>query len=285
VPRTGRQTGEAGGDGQAQPPKLQASERTSKAPAKEDPLLSVVMPAHDEEAYLAAAVTEMASALRARGEPFEVIVAENGSTDATVEVARGLERDLAEVRVLSRPEADYGRALREGFLAATGETVVMFDVDYYDLDFLDRALAVVGRPGEPSVVVGSKRAAGAVDARSGGRRLVTSIFSRVLRLGFGLRVSDTHGMKAMHRPALLPVAESCRFGTDLFDTELVLRAERAGLRVSELPVQVEETRPSRTSISRRIPRTLAGLVRLRLALWREAARAADGAGRRRFSAR
>ena len=95
-------------------------------------------------------------------------------------------RYSAEVRVLSRPDADYGRALREGFLAAAGETVVMFDVDYYDLDFLDRALALVGQPGGPSVVVGSKRATGAVDTRSAGRRLVTSIFSQVLRLGFGL---------------------------------------------------------------------------------------------------
>ena len=82
-------------------------------------------------------------------------------------------------------------------------------------------------------------------------------------------MSDTHGMKAMRREALVPVVEACRLGTDLFDTEMVLRAERAGLATSEIPVTVEELRPSRSPIARRIPRTVAGLVRLRIVLWRD----------------
>jgi hypothetical protein len=65
------------------------------------------------------------------------------------------------------------------------------------------------------------------------------------------------------------VVTACRFGADLFDTELVLRAERAGLTVTELPVTVEEHRPSRTPIVRRIPRTIRGLFRLRVMLARE----------------
>jgi hypothetical protein len=99
--------------------------------------------------------------------------------------------------------------------------------------------------------------------------MITAGFTTVLRVGFGLGVSDTHGMKAMRRAEVVAVAEHCRFGTDLFDTELVLRAERAGLRVGEVPVTVEERRPSRTPIARRILRTLGGLVRLRVVLWRE----------------
>jgi hypothetical protein len=63
----------------------------------------------------------------------------------------------------------------------------------------------------------------------------------------------------------------CRAGPDLFDTELVIRAERAGLRVEEIPVTVVERRPSRTSILGRVPRTLVGLARLRVALRRERA--------------
>jgi hypothetical protein len=100
--------------------------------------------------------------------------------------------------------------------------------------------------------------------------MVTATFSLLLRVAFGLRVSDTHGMKALRRAAVEPIARRCRFGTDLFDTELVLRAERVGLAIAELPVAVEERRPSRTPIWRRVPRTLAGLARLRLTLWREA---------------
>ena len=230
--------------------------------------LSVVMPAHDEEAYLIDAVRAVVSGLRERGGTFEVVVVENGSTDATPEVARALADELPEVRVLSLAEADYGAALREGFLASTGDLVGIFDVDYYDLAFLEAATEVA-RPGGPVIVVATKRGEGSSDARPLPRRIVTAVFSFILRAGFGLGVSDTHGMKLVRRDPLVPLARACRVGTDLFDTELILRAERSGLVAVELPVAVEETRPSRTSIVRRIPRTLRGLLRLRLALWRE----------------
>ena len=73
----------------------------------------------------------------------------------------------------------------------------------------------------------------------------------------------------MRREAVEPIARRCRNGTDLFDTELVLRAERAGLKIAEVPVTVEEHRPPRTPIGRRVARTMIGLVRLRIQLWRE----------------
>ncbi len=227
------------------------------------------MPAHDEEDWLHSAVGEVATGLRARALEFEIVIVENGSTDTTVDVAKGLETEYPEVRSVSLGQADYGLALREGFLMASGDAVAIFDVDYFDLGFLDRALVVIGDPEGPAIVVASKRGAGAVDTRAWTRRMVTSVFALVLRAGFGLGVSDTHGMKVLRREPLVELARACRFGTDLFDTELVLRAERHGLRAVEIGVTVEERRPSRTSIFRRIPRTLSGLARLRIALWRE----------------
>jgi glycosyltransferase involved in cell wall biosynthesis len=223
------------------------------------------MPAFNEADYLEAAVTTVAGAPAVD----EVIVVENGSTDTTAEVARRLEARLDNVRALSLPDPDYGAALKAGFLAASGELVVNFDVDYFDLEFLTAATDRLDQPDQPAVVVGSKRAPGAQDDRPFPRRLITSAFSLVLRRGFGLRVSDTHGMKALRREAVLAIVEQCRFGTDLFDTELILRAERAGLVVAEIPVAVIEQRPARTSILRRGVRTVRGLVRLRAALGRD----------------
>ena len=233
-------------------------------------MLSIVMPAHNEAGYLETAVREVHDGVRERGQELELLVVENGSTDDTLAIARRLSRELPEVRVLSREPPDYGAALRDGLLAAQGELVVTFDVDYYDLGFVDRALALLTRTGHaPDIVVGSKRAPGARDERPWPRRLVTTVYSRLVRLGFSLSVSDTHGMKAMRRAAVEPLIERCRFRTDLFDTELVIRGERAGLQVVELPVTAQERRPSRTPILRRVPRTLAGMVVLRLALWRD----------------
>jgi len=236
---------------------------------QDEAVISVVMPAHDEEAFLAAAVAEVVAGLRGRGGAFEIVVVENGSGDSTAAVAAALAGEYPEVRALSLDRADYGNALRQGFLAAEGRAVAIFDVDYYDLGFLDRALEVLDGPGGPSIVVGSKRGPGAVDTRARSRQLVTWVFSTVLHLGFGLKVSDTHGMKVLRRDDMVALVEGSKFGTDLFDTELIIRAERAGMRVDELPVVVEETRPSRTSIARRIPRSLVGLARLRIVLWKE----------------
>lgn len=225
------------------------------------------MPAHNEEGYLEPAVKTVVTALAGRDQGFEVIIAQNGSTDATSAEGRRLADAYEAVRVLDLPSPDYGLALRAGFLQASGELVVNFDVDLVDLDFLERALAVMADP-EVTVVVGSKRTAGSEDRRGPARRLVTATFSLVLRHGFGLRISDTHGLKALRRQPLAPLVAACHFGKDIFDTELIIRAERTGLRVEEIPVAVSDTRPPRTPIARRIPRTLAGLARLWLVLRR-----------------
>jgi glycosyltransferase involved in cell wall biosynthesis len=232
--------------------------------------VSVVMPAFNEAEILAMSVKEVVSGLRRRDASFEVIVVENGSTDGTLAIAKEIAAELAEVRVEHRDEADYGRALRAGLLSASGDAVVNFDTDYFDLGFLDAAVAMVLDPEGPAIVVGSKRAAGATDTRAPLRRVATWAFATMLRFAFGVKVSDTHGMKAMRRAAVRPYAEDCFSGQDLFDTELILRVERAGLGTGEIPVAVHELRPARSSFLSRVPRTLRGLCRLRIALSKEA---------------
>jgi glycosyltransferase AglD len=233
-------------------------------------VLTVVMPAYNEAGFLEQSVRDVSAGLRARGGEFEIVVVENGSTDGTYDLAQRLAAEDGVVRALRRPAPDYGDALRAGLLDARGDVVVNFDVDYYDLEFLAEAVDLVRSPGGPAIVVASKRHEGSNDQRPFRRRLVTLTFSTLLHVGFGLGVSDTHGMKAMRRADVVGLAEECRFGIDLFDTELILRAERAGLAVGELPAHVEERRPARTSIWARVPRTVWGLVRLRVAIkgWR-----------------
>lgn len=231
--------------------------------------VSVVMPAFNEAEILESTVHTVVDGMRARGRSFELIIVENGSTDGTAEIADRLAIDAPEVRVEHCAEADYGRALRTGLLAAQGDAVVNFDADFYDLAFLASAVERVKAPDGPAVVVGTKRGEGATDERTVLRRVATATFSTLLRVGFGLHVSDTHGIKAMRRAAVEPYARVCTFGQDLFDTELILRVERAGLRTAEIPVLVTELRPARSSLLKRVPRTLRGLVKLRITLFRD----------------
>lgn len=219
------------------------------------------MPAHNEAEYLPPAVHTVVAGLAQRGDGFEVLVVENGSSDETWAVAQRLAETYPEVRTHRLDRADYGAALRAGFLGSVGDIVVNFDVDFVDLDFLQTAVSAL-RSGPVAMVVGSKRNPGSQDRRAPARRLVTATFSLALRYGFGLGISDTHGLKAMRRQAVADLVEQCRFGQDIFDTELIIRAERAGLAVMEVPVRVSDTRPPRTALMQRIPRTLTGLVRL-----------------------
>ncbi|MFZ4516515.1 MAG: glycosyltransferase family 2 protein [Acidimicrobiia bacterium] len=233
-------------------------------------MLSVVIPVFNEADLVGETVHAVSAFLVATEPEFEIQVVENGSTDDTLAIATALAESIPQVRVQHLSDADYGAALRAGLLAARGDVVVNFDVDYYDFDFLTRAVAAIRAetPDAPDVVVGSKRAPGATDTRPWYRRLVTWTFTQLLHLLFGMRVSDTHGIKALRRRTVTPIAQRCLFGKDLFDTELVLRSERANLFVTEIPVSVIERRPSRTSILRRVPRTILGLLRLRIALLR-----------------
>ncbi|HXF56272.1 MAG TPA: glycosyltransferase family 2 protein [Actinomycetota bacterium] len=227
--------------------------------------LSVVIPVHNEEGILGETVKRITSGLGQLGlEAWEVILCENGSTDRTREVAEELARTQPGVRTLVSAAPDYGAAMRAGFQAAAGDAVVNFDADYYDLDFVRRALAA-----DAHIVVAGKGVPGAEDTRRLSRRLVSRGFSWLVRRVLRVRVAETHGMKVFRREAIAPILPLVRATKDLFDTELLVRAERAGLRIAILPVRTVELRRSRTAILSRVPRTLWGLLRIRARLRRE----------------
>jgi len=224
---------------------------------------SVVVPVHNEESFLEEALAAMRSALTSIGSNPDIYLVENGSTDATLESAGRLAEQDPRLHVLSLPEADYGAAMREGLMVAPGEWVVTFDVDYYSEDFLRRLHTIRG---DADVVIASKRAPGSEDRRSSFRRVGTWVFNGLVRLLLGTRVTDTHGIKAFSRRVIAQLAGKVLNTKDLFDTELVLRAERAGFRIVEVPIVVEEKRQARSSYIKRVPGAIRGLLQLRSVL-------------------
>ena len=239
------------------------------------PRVSVVMPAFNEAEILATSVKTVVDGLRARREAFELIIVENGSTDDHACDRDEIAAEFPEVRVEHRDEADYGRALRAGLLAATrrGRRQLRHRLLRPRLPRRGRR-AGARRPTVPRSSSGSKRGEGATDTRDPLRKLATLVFSTMLRVGFGLHVSDTHGMKAMRRAAVEPYARICNSGQDLFDTELILRVERAGLRPPRSRWTSTSCARHAARSSPRVPRTLLGCGKLRCALWKES-RAAD----------
>jgi glycosyltransferase involved in cell wall biosynthesis len=224
--------------------------------------LSIVLPAHNEVTLLGSTVTNLISGLGSTELSYEIVIVENGSTDATLQLARRLADEVPHVRVLTQAVGNYGAALEAGIIASRGDFVATFDVDYYDLAFLRRALELLAST-NAGVVIASKRAAGSDDQRALARRAVTLAHMVVLRQILGLSVSDVHGMKVIRRAQLLPVIEKTVLRDSSFDVEYVLRAQRAGIAIEELPAIVVELRPARTGIGRRSVRAIADVVRLR----------------------
>jgi len=229
------------------------------------PSISIVIPVFNEEAILRAAILDLRDRLSFLPWSYEIVIAENGSTDRTLEIATELAGRFGELRVRHTAEPNYGKALREGILDARGETVICDEIDLCDTDFYARALSLLR---DPSVdfVVGSKAMEGAMDRRPYFRRLGTVVINGMLRVALGFRGTDTHGLKAFRREAGQPIARACQIDRDLFASELVIRAERAGVGVREIPVRVQEKRPPTVGLVRRVPSVLRNLAKLFIAI-------------------
>ena len=223
------------------------------------PSLSIVVPVYNEAEFIPTALPRMIAAVESVGAPYTILIVENGSSDGTAEVARRVAGDNP-VIVDSLPSPDYGAAMRHGFLSSDGDWIVNFDIDYFSADFLREVLE---QPEESDLVIGSKRDPRSEDRRPLLRRVATAVFNILLTVILGSTVSDTHGMKGFRRKLVDDVGPMVVSTKDLFDTELVVRAERAGYAIVEVPVVVEEMRQARSSLLKRAPRTVMGLFRIR----------------------
>jgi glycosyltransferase involved in cell wall biosynthesis len=229
------------------------------------PRVSIIIPIYNEEAILHSAVVDLIDRLSEFDWPYELILAENGSRDATVEIANGLADRFPQVKSFSLGEPNYGKALRRGILEATGEFVICDEIDLCDTDFYRRSMELL-ETNRAELVVGSKLLAGASDERPLSRHAASMVINGMLRIALGFKGTDTHGLKAFRRAPLVEVARACLVDKDLFASEFVIRAERAGIRIQEIPVRVLEKRPPSIHLMKRVPRVLKDLTKLFIAI-------------------
>jgi glycosyltransferase involved in cell wall biosynthesis len=228
-----------------------------------DPEISIIIPVHNEAAIIEGSVRELYARVEKFSKRFEIIIAENGSSDETAAIARELSKELPRVKLIQLGEPNYGKALRQGIMVARGRYIHCDEIDICDADFHRRALELfVGEDGGFDLVVGSKTMAGARDRRPLSRRAATKIINGLLRVSLGFRGTDTHGLKAFRRESILPVVEACVVDRDMFASELVIRAERARKRIVEIPLNLKEKREPSIQLTKRVPRVVKNLVQL-----------------------
>jgi len=227
---------------------------------------SVVVPIYNEEEILLDSCHKILKICKKMDMDFEIIFSENGSTDKTLTLINEFSSEKSECKVISNQVANYGIALRNGFQEARNDMIISFDIDYFSEEFLLDSLSLEKKY---SAITASKRLSESQDGRKFVRRIATNFFVLILKILFQTSMSDTHGMKGIRRSSCEEEIQNVVSTQDLFDTELLLRIERSGGYIHEVPAMINEIRPSVSLIYSRIPRTIYSLIKLRIQLFKE----------------
>jgi putative flippase GtrA len=238
------------------PPPAEASRRTR--------LVEVVVPVYNEQRVLAESIRRLHAYLT-RNLPygFRVTIADNASTDRTWQIAGELSRELPHVRAVHLEEKGRGRALRRVWEVSDADVVSYMDVDLStDLDaFLPLVAPLLS--GHSDLAIGTRLAKTSNVVRGPKREFVSRSYNLLLRSLMGARFSDAQcGFKAGRTEivqAMLPAVEDQEW---FFDTELLLLAERHGLRIHEVPVDWVDGPDSRVDIARTAMDDLRGMARV-----------------------
>ncbi|MEU0287411.1 bifunctional glycosyltransferase family 2/GtrA family protein [Streptomyces sp. NPDC006147] len=232
------------------------------------PVLDVVVPVYNEEKDLQRCVRRLHEHLtRTFPYAFRITVADNASTDGTPHLAGELARRIPEVRSVRLEQKGRGRALRTVWSASDAPVLAYMDVDLStDLNALLPLVAPL-ISGHSDLAIGSRLSRSARVVRGPKREFVSRAYNLILRGSLQTRFSDAQcGFKAVRRDvarALLPLVED---GGWFFDTELLVLAERAGLRIHEVPVDWVDDPDSTVRIVRTATEDLKGVWRVGRAL-------------------
>jgi putative flippase GtrA len=232
--------------------------------APEPPQVEVVVPVFNEERVLGGSIRRLHRYL-STSFPFtwRITIADNASTDGTLAVARRLEHELPGVGVLHLPAKGRGRALRAAWSRSEAEVACYMDVDLStDL----RALLPLVAPlvsGHSELAIGTRLAPGSRVTRGPKRELISRAYNRLLRTAVRARFSDAQcGFKAGRTDALRELLPDVRDDAWFFDTELLVLAQRRGMRVHEVPVDWVDDPDSRVDLVPTAIEDLRGVARL-----------------------
>lgn len=233
-------------------------------PAGRAATVEVVVPVYNEEPVLSRSIHRLHAYLGAQF-PFEwrIVIADNGSTDRTREVAASLAAELDSVELFVVSAKGRGRALREAWGRSTADVVAYVDVDLSTglTGLLPLVAPLVS--GHSDVAIGSRLSAGSVVARGPKREVISRSYNLLLRTLFAVRFRDAQcGFKAVRRDVaqrLLPAIDDDAW---FFDTELLLLAEHNGLRVHEVPVDWVDDPDSRVDVRSTATDDLRGVWRV-----------------------
>lgn len=231
--------------------------------------ISLVIPAYNESEIILDTVRTVSAKLAERGESYEVLVVDDGSTDAMAELVRGCGDPNVRLEGYT-PNRGKGSAVRVGMLAARGDIILCTDADLaYGVDVFDTMLERFAA-GESDLVIGSRRLNGEGYKNYPPLRILTSkCFGLLVRLLSGLKYDTQCGIKGYRREAAQAIFSKCTTNGFSFDFEALMRADKLGLKVEQIPVSVINFRASKVNVIKDSARMFRDVFRIRRAVWGE----------------
>jgi len=225
--------------------------------------LEVVIPVHNEERDLASSVERVREHLATMPWTFRVTIADNASTDGTAVIARRLAHTYDDVRVVHLAEKGRGRALKRVWSGSDAAVLVYMDVDLStDLNALLPLVAPL-ISGHSDLAIGTRLGRGSRVERGPQREIISRGYNLLLRGALRARFSDAQcGFKAIRADVAREVLPLVEDNAWFFDTELLVLAERSGLRIHEVPVDWVDDPDSRVDIVRTALDDLRGIARI-----------------------
>jgi glycosyltransferase involved in cell wall biosynthesis len=212
--------------------------------------VSVVLPAHNEADTIEAAVAKIMEALREYAGSYEIIIAEDGSTDGTDKKAAALATKFPAIMHLhSEKRLGRGKALKNAFKKSNGEILVYMDVDLAtDVAQLKPLIGSIEKEGY-DFAIGSRMLRESNVKRSGTRLIASKTYNFMVRALLGSKIKDHQcGFKAFRREPLMQLLDEVAAAHWFWDTELLVRAHRRGYRIKEIPVTWKSGRETKVRL-------------------------------------
>ncbi|MBS3064221.1 MAG: glycosyltransferase family 2 protein [DPANN group archaeon] len=230
--------------------------------------ISLIIPAYNEEKNIIYTIDRLYNFLQNNKIDYEeIIITEDGSSDSTAEVIRKNIPNYKGLRLITRNKnVGRGFALTNALKEAKGEYALYMDVDLAtDLHHIKDAIAHLNNGS--SIAVGSRYLASGTAKRTFKRAFFSKVFNLATRIILNSDITDHQcGFKAFKRSDIIPLLDKLRDMRWFWDTEIIIKAKRAGLKVTEFPVVWEEQQATNVRIARDSGRMFSGILKVWLEL-------------------
>ena len=202
------------------------------------PEVTVVIPVYNDLYSLGIAIPRSIEILSRITDRFELIIAEDGSTDGCAELVRQYEQRDTRIHLLHSDERlGRGKALNRAIYESGGDIICYYDVDLAtDMQHLPELIGAIREGAD--IATGSRLMPGSDSVRTGGREIASRSYNFLVRLFLGSRIYDHQcGFKAFNKEYILPILPSIHSNHWFWDTEILVRTQRHGARIREFPVR------------------------------------------------